>query len=61
MIQKTDFRRVSDVLWEIPQEYRDDMTVPARLYASEEMLDGILKDRSVGQLVNSAPLPRLVK
>ncbi len=61
MVQKSDFRRISDVVWEIPKEYRSDMTVPARLYASERMLDHILKDRSIEQLVNSATLPGLVK
>ncbi|MFQ5340083.1 MAG: RtcB family protein [Anaerolineae bacterium] len=61
MVRKQDFRRLSDVLWEVPKAFRDDMTVPARLYASEKMLDAILKDRSVEQLVNSATLPGLVK
>jgi tRNA-splicing ligase RtcB len=61
MVQKSDFRRISDVVWEIPKEYRPDMTVPARLYASERMLDHILKDRSIEQLVNSATLPGLIK
>jgi len=61
MVKKSDFRRVSDVVWEIPKEYRPDMKVPARLYASEDMLDHILKDRSVEQLINSATLPGLVR
>ncbi len=61
MIRKQDFKRVGEVVWEIPKEYRGDMTVPARLYASERMLDVILQDRSVEQLVNSATLPGLVK
>ncbi|MFQ5858283.1 MAG: intein-containing RctB family protein [Anaerolineae bacterium] len=61
MVRKQDLSRISDVLWEVPKEYRDDMTVPARLYASEKMLDDILNDRSVEQLVNSATLPGLVK
>ena len=61
MVKKSDFRRVGDVIWEIPKEYRPDMKVPARLYASEEMLEHILGDKSVEQLVNSATLPGLVK
>ncbi|RME42839.1 MAG: RtcB family protein [Chloroflexi bacterium] len=61
MIRKQDFKRISDVLWEVPKEYRHDMTVPARLYATDKMLEQILNDRSVEQLVNSATLPGLVK
>lgn len=61
MVRKQDFRRISDVLWEVPKEYRSDMTVPARLYATERMLEEILNDRSVEQLVNSATLPGLVR
>lgn len=61
MVQKQDFKRVTDYIWEIPIDFREDMTVPARLYATREMLDEILNDRSVPQLVNSATLPGLVK
>lgn len=61
MARKQDFNRIGDIVWEIPKEYRDDMTVPARLYASEGLLDEILNDRSIEQLVNSATLPGLVR
>jgi tRNA-splicing ligase RtcB len=50
-------RKLSDVLWEIPKEYRHDMRVPARLYATEKMLEEIMRDRSLEQLVNVATLP----
>lgn len=56
-MQKKDLRRINDWLWEVPTSYRGDMRVPARLYANERMLDGILQDRSVEQLVNVACLP----
>ena len=49
--------RIHDGLWEIPQSYRSDMRVPARVYATETMLDAVMRDRSLEQLVNVATLP----
>lgn len=57
MISKNDLTKISDILWEIPRHFRGDMRVPARVYASERMLDDILQDRSLEQLVNVATLP----
>lgn len=60
-MKKTDFVKINDYLWEIPQSYRSDMRVPARFYATEDMLEEILNDRSIGQLVNVATLPGILK
>ena len=60
MVNKRDFKRISDVLWEIPATFRDDMRVPARLYATERMLEDVLVDKSVEQLINTATLPGVV-
>ncbi len=60
-MDKRDFRKVHDYLWEVPQGYRQDMRVPARLYASERLLEEALRDRSLEQLVNTATLPGIVK
>ena len=60
MIPKHVLRPLSPVLWEIPQDYREDMRVPARVYASEPMLAQILGDRSLDQLVNVAMLPGIL-
>lgn len=49
--------KIHDWLWEIPREFRSDMRVPARVYASEKMLGEITRDRSLEQLVNVATLP----
>lgn len=57
MISKKDFRRINDYLWEIPKSFRSDMRVPARVYASEEMLEDISRDRSIPQLINTSTLP----
>lgn len=58
---KNNFKKVADYLWEIPKNYRSDMRVPARVYASEKMLQEILRDRSLEQLVNVATLPGIQK
>ena len=60
-MRKQDFKRVSEYIWEIPPTYRDDMRVPARLYASERLLEAALGDQSLEQLVNTATLPGLVR
>ena len=57
MLTKQKLERIADYLWEIPRSYRPDMRVPARVYATERMLDAILSDRSLEQLVNVATLP----
>jgi tRNA-splicing ligase RtcB len=61
MMRKQDFKRVSDYIWEVPATFRDDMRAPARLYASDELLEAALDDQSVDQLVNTATLPGLVR
>jgi tRNA-splicing ligase RtcB len=60
-MNKRDFERVNEYLWELPQSFRDDMRVPARLYASEDLFEEALRDRSLQQLVNTATLPGIVK
>ena len=60
-MRKGDLEKVHDHLWEIPQSHRPDMLVPARVYASEAMLDSILGDRSLEQLVNVTTLPGIRK
>src|SRR5574341_1015459 len=60
-MHKKDFKRIAEYVWEIPQSYREDMKVPARLYASEKLLEATLGDESLDQLVNSATLPGLVR
>ena len=55
------FKKISDVIWEIPSSFRADMNVPARVYATEKMLKDMMQDRSLEQLVNVAALPGIVK
>src|ERR687888_1508442 len=55
-----DLRRIDDTLYEIPADARPDMRVPARVFADEELLRAILRDRSLEQLQNVATLPGIV-
>jgi tRNA-splicing ligase RtcB len=61
MLGKHSFVRVAENIWEIPSTFRDDMRVPARVYADEDLLDAALGDNSVVQLVNTATLPGVIK
>ena len=61
MIERNQITKLSPYLFEIPKSYRYDMRVPARIYASQELLDQILTDQSLEQLVNTATLPGIVK
>lgn len=61
MVKKSDMIRIDDYVWEIPTLFRADMKVPARIYASELLLDSLFRDRSLEQLINTAALPGVVK
>jgi tRNA-splicing ligase RtcB len=60
MINIQDLIKISDYEWEIPQSYRSDMQVPVRLFATRELLEAVMEDKSLEQAVNSATLPGLV-
>jgi tRNA-splicing ligase RtcB len=60
MVRLHDLIRIRDQEWEIPISYRADMRVPVRLYASRELLEQIVGDKSLDQAVNAATLPGLV-
>ncbi|MCZ7573916.1 MAG: RtcB family protein [Ardenticatenaceae bacterium] len=61
MVKKSDLKRVGEYVWEIPASFRSDMRVPARVYASEEVLAEALDDKSLEQLVNASTLPGVVQ
>lgn len=61
VLNKHELRPVAENVWEIPREFREDMRVPARLYADEPLLEAALGDRSIEQLINTATLPGIVK
>ncbi len=61
MIRRQDLEQIGPVLWQVPQSLRDDMRVPARIYADEALLEDALQDKSIEQLVNTTTLPGVVK
>jgi tRNA-splicing ligase RtcB (3'-phosphate/5'-hydroxy nucleic acid ligase) len=54
-------RQVDDTLWEVPATERADMRVPARVFASAELIEAIAEDQSLEQLQNVATLPGVVE
>lgn len=61
MVTTYDLERVSEYVWQVPQGYRADMRVPARMYTDQELLNDVLLDKSVEQLINTATMPGIVK
>ena len=53
-------RRIGEVEWELAPAGRDDMRVPARVFADEELLEAVRSDDSLEQLCNVATLPGIV-
>ncbi len=61
MIDKTYLQQKKDYLWEIPMTTREDMRVPAYVYALPEIIQNMQDDRSLQQLVNVTTLPGIQK
>jgi tRNA-splicing ligase RtcB (3'-phosphate/5'-hydroxy nucleic acid ligase) len=59
-VTRADIRQIGTNLYQIPQDFRSDMRVPAHFYADEGFLLAALEDRSLEQLVNTATLPGVV-
>ncbi len=59
-VKRSDIIQINEWTYEIAKEYRSDMLVPARFFASATLLDDILKDNALWQLVNVATLPGIV-
>lgn len=60
-MERSELKKVSEYIYEIPKSYRFDMRVPARVFANEELLKVIFDDKSLDQLVNVATLPGIQK
>ena len=52
--------QISETEWEIPTSTRSDMRVPVKLFATRELLEQIIDDKSLEQAMNAATLPGLV-
>ena len=61
MINFDDLKRIDEYVYEIPSTFREDMRIPARFYSDPELLKGVLGDKSLDQLVNTATLPGTVR
>lgn len=55
-----DFNRISDTIWEIPVTYKEGMRVPARIFATEKLLQE-MDEGVIEQVTNVATLPGIVK
>ena len=53
-------KKIDDYRWEIPTSYKEGMSVPGRIFASESMLDHIWEEHAFEQVANVAFLPGIV-
>ena len=60
MILENNLKKINNYLWEIPKYFRKDMRVPARIYTSEKMLEGV-EEGALKQIINVTTLPGIVK
>ncbi len=54
-----ELKQIDEALWEIPRT--GGMLVPARIYATKEMIEHIRSDKAIEQAANVAHLPGIVK
>ncbi len=52
--------KIDDYRWRIPQSYDRGMRVPGLVFASEKLLNDIVRDQSLQQVANVAHLPGIV-
>jgi tRNA-splicing ligase RtcB len=57
VITLRDLIKIDEYTYEIPTSYRQDMRVPARVFASANMINDVLSDKALWQLVNVTTLP----
>ena len=55
-----DIIKISDTVWEIPTTHKEGMRVPARIYATEKLMQD-MDDGVYDQVTNVATLPGLLK
>ena len=56
-----DIKKVSDNVYEIPQETQQCMTVPVKIYASDALIQKMKQDATFKQATNAACLPGIYK
>lgn len=55
------FEKIDDYRWRLPKTYMRGMRVPGIIYADEELLKNVVKDKAPQQVANAAHLPGIVK
>ncbi len=53
-------RKIDDYRWELPQDYKPGMRVPALIFADRPMLEQLEGDQAIEQAANVATLPGIV-
>lgn len=56
-----DYKKITELIWEIPKDYKQGMLVAGRIYANKVLLSKMIKDRTLGQCANVAFLPGIHK
>jgi len=54
-------RQIDEVRWEIPQDYKRGMRVPALIYADADLLGDMRRDLTLEQAVNVSFLQGILK
>ncbi|MFQ5872351.1 MAG: RtcB family protein [Dehalococcoidia bacterium] len=60
VVEEMGIRRLDDFRWELPTDYKAGMRVPGLIYADDEMMETIARDKSLEQVANVAFLPGIV-
>lgn len=59
VFNKPELKKINDFTWEIPTSFKKEMKVPARIWSSKALVDGM--DLHVyDQITNVATLPGLI-
>ncbi len=58
---KVPVRKITDDMWEIPQDYKPGMRVPGRVYADDSLMEKMGEDLTLLQCTNVAQLPGIQK
>ncbi len=53
-------KQIDDYRWELPQDYKAGMRVPALIFADRAMLQQLEGDQAIEQVANVAMLPGIV-
>lgn len=61
MITLKTLKKVNNYEWEIPVDFRSDMRVPVRIFASKKIIEDALQDNSLEQAVNVSTLPGVLE